>query len=70
MLLVGGSGANNKVFSSVEIIPSVGSKFPIPNFPKQISGCHLFMQNDILTAAGGFNWNGSFNETWYQFNQS
>ena len=63
---MGGSGENNKVFSSVEVIPSVGSQFPIPNFPKQIFGCHLFMQNGTLTAAGGFDWNGSFNETWYQ----
>ena len=63
---MGGSGENNKIFSTVEVIPSVGSQFPIPNFPKQIFGCHLFMQNGTLTAAGGFDWNGSFNETWYQ----
>ena len=64
-----GPGPNHKTLNSVEVIssnPILRSHFPIPNFPKQISECSLFLQNGTLMLCGGKNGNGSTNETCFQ----
>ena len=66
---MGGTGPNDKTLNSVEVIssnPFTRSHFPIPNFPKQISGCFLFLQNGTLMLCGGKNGNGSSNKTCFQ----
>ena len=69
IVVVGGIGAQHNELSSIEVISSdqtTRTKIEIPRFPKQIHKCHLFIQDGVLMAAGGFNWSGSFNESCYQ----
>ena len=70
IIIVGGTGADYKETNSIEVISSSDSSgrnyFPIPNFPKPISRCFLFMKNGTLLLCGGKNWNGSSNETCFQ----
>ena len=69
IIIVGGTGANPKESISTEVISSNSStrgQFPIPNFPKQISDCHMFMRDGILMVCGGRYRNGSLNETCFQ----
>ena len=69
IVIVGGTGPNDKALNSVAVIssnPFLRSHFPIPNFPKQIFGCSLFLQNGNLMLCGGINGNGSPNETCFQ----
>ena len=69
IIIVGGTGANPKESISTEVISSDSStrgRFPIPNFPKQITDCYMFVRDGILMVCGGRYRNGSLNETCFQ----